>query len=118
MARAHTDDQPSLSWFCRQAEPMTKQLWTEGQTRSLSVVLCGELEEVKGQRQALLLMLNTDEQALEFSLPTLTEFGHWRPLVDTHSGQINSPETAAVLAQPSIVLQDRSLMLFYAQTKE
>ncbi|GIU09238.1 MULTISPECIES: glycogen debranching protein GlgX [unclassified Shewanella] len=118
MAIEHTDDNPSMSWFCRQAESMTKQLWTEGQTRSLSVMLCSELEELKGQRQALLLMLNTDEQALEFSFPTLSEFGHWRPLVDTYSGQINSPETAADLTQQSIVLQDRSLMLFYAQTKE
>ncbi|GIU49720.1 glycogen operon protein GlgX homolog [Shewanella sairae] len=117
------EDSPLLDWFCRQGQPMTKVAWAEGQTRSLSLILRGELEGVKGKQQALLLMLNSDEQPLEFNVPPLDAFPIWQQIIDTSSEQTNlqicSVEDASIsiTANQTLLLQDRSLMLFYAQHK-
>ncbi|MGS0696031.1 glycogen debranching protein GlgX [Shewanella sp. 0m-4] len=118
-----SDDSPQLHWFCRQAEPMSKVLWAEGQTRSLSLILSGELEGTSGKQQALLLMLNSDEQALQFTAPTLANFSPWQRLIDTHSehfsGQVclDAKSQFTLEPQQTLLLQDRSVMLFYAQSK-
>ncbi|WP_076407951.1 glycogen debranching protein GlgX [Shewanella sp. UCD-KL12] len=110
---------PGLDWFCRQGLVMTKALWSETQTRSLSVVISGELEAQKGCRQALLLMLNADEQPLNFCLPSLESLSPWQCLLHTQDTE-TAVEAGSVSAQcrTSYRLQDRSLMLFYAEFKE
>ena len=98
---------------------MTKALWSETQTRSLSLVISGELEAQKGCRQALLLMLNTDEKSLDFCLPELDNLSPWRCLLHTQDNE-SPPESVALStnSNPIYRLQDRSLMLFYAEFKE
>lgn len=110
---------PGLDWFCRQGQVMTKALWSEMQTRSLSVVVSGELEAQKGCRQALLLMINTDVQCLDFNLPELENLSPWQCLLHTQDEDlhIEAPSFGAH-SRPSYCLQDRSLMLFYAEFKE
>ncbi|EDQ01813.1 glycogen debranching protein GlgX [Shewanella benthica] len=112
-------DAPGLDWFCRQGGVMTKALWSETQTRSLSLVITGELEAQNGCRQALLLMLNTDEKSLDFCLPELDNLSPWRCLLHTQDSELN-PEYVSLSTNlnPIYHLQDRSLMLFYAEFKE
>ncbi|MCK8043547.1 glycogen debranching protein GlgX [Shewanella sp. 1CM18E] len=116
------DNSPLLDWFCRQGEPMSKVLWAEGQTRSLSLVLRGELDAIETGEQALLLMLNSDEQALEFTAPPLNGFSAWQQLIDTHAEELDAQiclndEAPTLKANQTLVLPDRSLMLFYAKSQ-
>ncbi len=112
-------DSPGLDWFCRQGLLMTKAMWSETQTRSLSVVISGELEAQRGCRQALLLMLNTDEQALDFCLPQLENLSSWQCLLHTQDSDISLDSDAiSENPPPSYRLQGHSLMLFYAEFKE
>ena len=109
-------EEPSLDWFSRHGTQMTKNLWCEPNTRSLSVVISGELEAQKGCRQALLLMLNTDEQSLDFYLPNLAKLGHWHCLLHTQDSDVAAEKSSE--NRSLYCLQARSLMLFYAEFKE
>lgn len=132
-----------LSWFCRNGEPMTKVLWSDAHTRSLSLVLTGGNPSEPSQQQALLLMLNADEQALVFTAPDIEGFESWQCLLHTQSidaesaqsmdveswqveptvqselplSAVVSASSAAHNACPTYPLKDRSLMLFSAQLK-
>ncbi|MCG9711257.1 glycogen debranching protein GlgX [Shewanella insulae] len=108
---------PGLDWFCRQGEPMTKAHWGEAQTRTLSLVISGELEAQAGCRQALLLMFNADNRPQQFTLPSLEGIVQWQCLLRTQdSPQYGESVTYQALLQgASLVLQDRSLMIYYAQ---
>ncbi|QYK02340.1 glycogen debranching protein GlgX [Shewanella psychrotolerans] len=115
------ENSPGLDWFCRQGEPMTKAHWGEAQTRTLSVVISGELEAQAGCRQALLLMLNADDQSHQFTLPNVRGIDQWQCLLTTqdeppfqHEIAHNQHRTAPT-ERSSLVLQDRSLMVYYAQ---
>ncbi|WP_198782769.1 glycogen debranching protein GlgX [Shewanella putrefaciens] len=113
-----------LDWFSRQGEQMTKSLWSESMCRSLSVVLSGDLE-LKGKQQALLLMVNADDNPLVFTPPTLAHLSPWQCLIhtqsdsqsgtplDSQSSPCAGPLDAQVLPT-RYLLQDRSLMLFHA----
>ncbi|EGM70740.1 glycogen debranching enzyme [Shewanella sp. HN-41] len=105
-----------LDWFSRQGEQMTKSLWSESMCRSLSVVLSGDLE-LKGKQQALLLMVNADDNPLAFTTPTLAHLSPWQCLIhtqlDTQPSPCAGPLDAQVLST-QYLLQDRSLMLFHA----
>ncbi|OEG72893.1 glycogen debranching enzyme GlgX [Shewanella colwelliana] len=104
---------PGLDWFCRQGQLMTKALWGEAQTRTLSLVISGELEAQAGCRQALLLMFNADELPQGFTLPRLNNIGDWQCLLHTQDTPIHAHSHLS--NGESLVLQDRSLMVFYAQ---
>ncbi|QYJ85196.1 glycogen debranching protein GlgX [Shewanella mesophila] len=114
-------DSPGLDWFCRQGEPMTKAHWSEAQTRTLSVVISGELEAQAGCRQALLLMLNADDSSHLFTLPNVDGIDHWQCLLTTQDESSFAHEVAhnkrsnAPVERSNLVLQDRSLMVYYAQ---
>ncbi|WP_394200243.1 glycogen debranching protein GlgX [Shewanella waksmanii] len=112
-----TNGAPALDWFCRQGDPMTKALWSEAHTRTLSVVISGELEAQSGCKQALLLMLNADETPLNFSLPSITGISHWDCLIHTQDfvGQGEGSFAGGIGKQQQFLLQDKSLMVFYAQ---
>ncbi|WP_037470726.1 glycogen debranching protein GlgX [Shewanella waksmanii] len=112
-----TTGSPALDWFCRQGSPMTKTLWSEAQTRTLSVVISGELEAQPQCRQALLLMLNADDESLHFTLPTISGISHWDCLIHTQDSGFDS-ETKGYFAggaAKQFLLQSKSLMVFYAQ---
>ena len=108
--------EPGLTWYSRQGEPMTKSLWSESQTRTLSVILSGETSTTavegdqsndKAKPQALLLLLNSDEQSQSFVLPKLPHFRPWQLLL--HTQQMH---TESVLDNQYLLL-GRSLMLFH-----
>ncbi|MDR6963342.1 glycogen debranching protein GlgX [Shewanella putrefaciens] len=109
-----------LDWFSRQGEQMTKSLWSESMCRSLCVVLSGDLQGCRDGveiQQALLLMVNADDNPLVFTPPTLAHLSPWQCLIHTQL-EMPSPLQAEPLdAQNSsmrYLLEDRSLMLFYA----
>jgi glycogen operon protein len=111
---------PGLDWFCRQGEAMTKALWGEAQTRTLSVVISGELEAQAGCRQALLLMLNADDQVHQFSLPAIDGIDHWQCLLTTQDTPfyhdiVHNKHRSAPSERSSLLVQDRSLMVYYAE---
>ncbi len=134
-----------LSWFCRNGEPMSKVLWSDAHTRSLSLVLTGGNQSDPTQQQALLLMLNADEQTLIFTAPVLEGFESWQCLLHTQSMDVEGFQptdakswqveptvqselplaiavsapapTAKESSSQSYQLKDRSLMLFSAQLK-
>jgi isoamylase len=108
-------DAPGLDWFCRQGLVMTKTLWSEAQTRSLTVMISGELEGKEDCRQALLLMLNADDQSLDFNLPELENLTAWQCQLHTQDSELSLESDCP---RSSYRLQDRSLMLFYAEFKE
>lgn len=112
---------------------MSKVLWSDAHTRSLSLVLTGGSASDPAQQQALLLMLNADEQALAFTTPHIEGFESWQCLLHTQSmdaegwqveptvqSELPLPvavSSAANNSCPSYQLKDRSLMLFSAQLK-
>ncbi|WP_299004363.1 glycogen debranching protein GlgX [uncultured Shewanella sp.] len=108
------DKAPGLDWYCRQGMPMTKQLWSETQTRTLSVVISGKLEGSDSQQQALLLMLNNELSALPFILPQLAGFQAWQCVLYTHDTGYEAIESKGENNEQVYQLQDRSLMLFHA----
>ncbi|UAL41888.1 glycogen debranching protein GlgX [Shewanella inventionis] len=107
-----------LAWFNRQGEAMTKSHWCEHHTRTLSVIVTGNLGHadigaVPESTEALLLMINADSQSHTFTLPQFAHLRHWHCLLHT---QASEPE---VDASQQLVLMDRSLMLFHTEfTKE
>ncbi|WP_418356906.1 MULTISPECIES: glycogen debranching protein GlgX [Shewanella] len=107
-----------LAWFNRQGEAMTKSHWCEHHTRTLSVIITGNLGHadvgaVPESTEALLLLINADSQAHEFTLPQFAHLKHWHCLLHTQES-----EPDADTSQP-VVLMDRSLMLFHTEfTKE
>ncbi|WP_298768193.1 glycogen debranching protein GlgX [uncultured Shewanella sp.] len=108
------DKTPGLDWYCREGMPMTKQLWSETQTRTLSVVISGKLEGSGSQQQALLLMLNNELSVLPFVLPELAGFQPWRCVLYTHDTGYETKEHRGGNNEQVYQLQDRSLMLFHA----
>ncbi|MGL5046046.1 MAG: glycogen debranching protein GlgX, partial [Shewanella sp.] len=97
-----------LDWFSRQGDQMTMSLWAESMCRSLSVVLSGDLEG-QGKQQALLLMVNADDNPLAFTPPTVGRMSPWQCLIHTQTEPLAIENSAT-----RYLLQDRSLMLFYA----
>ncbi|PKH57378.1 glycogen debranching enzyme GlgX [Shewanella sp. Choline-02u-19] len=143
-------DGGGLGWFCRQGEPMNKLQWGDAHTRSLSLVLCGEVaaeHSIAPEQQALLLMLNADDQSLVFNAPSIEGYSEWHCLLHTQTDDDITSSTVAmegtapfvhqVFSQPelgltnteskrdtspsaftqSYQLKERSVMLFYAQLK-
>ncbi|MGL6010817.1 MAG: glycogen debranching protein GlgX, partial [Shewanella oncorhynchi] len=108
LAESLADIGTRLDWFSRQGEQMTKSLWTESMCRSLSVVLSGDLED-QGKQQALLLMVNADDNPLAFTLPTFEHLRPWQCLIHTQTELLDVQISAT-----RYLLQDRSLMLFHA----
>lgn len=108
LAESLTDTGARLDWFSRQGEQMTKSLWTESMCRSLSVVLSGDLEG-QGKQQALLLMVNADDNPLAFTPPTFEHLSPWQCLIHTQTEPLD-----AQISTTRYLLQDRSLMLFHA----
>lgn len=105
---------PGLFWFSRQGEVMSKSLWSEGQTRTLSLMLSGDLEgkgDAPDSKQALLLMLNADEQDLQFKFPEIDGVTQWQCLLHSQDKVTESPQF--IITDP-FQLQGRSLMLFHA----
>ncbi|WP_416305977.1 glycogen debranching protein GlgX [Neptunicella sp. SCSIO 80796] len=105
---------PGLFWFSRQGEVMSKSLWSEGQTRTLALMLIGDLEgrqETPNSKQALLLTLNADDQTQTFTFPDVTGVVKWQCLLHT---QDNSTLDDNFSITQTFQLQDRSLMLFHA----
>ncbi|WP_413493128.1 glycogen debranching protein GlgX [Shewanella baltica] len=108
LAESLADTGARLDWFSRQGEQMTKSLWTESMCRSLSVVLSGDLEG-QGKQQALLLMVNADDNPLAFTPPTFEHLSPWQCLIHTQTEPLD-----AQISTTRYLLQDRSLMLFHA----
>ena len=103
-----------LAWFNRQGEVMNKSNWCEHHTRTLSVILTGNLADadigaVAESTEALLLMINVDELPHQFTLPQLPHFRHWHCLLHT---QESEPE---VDANKQVNVISRSLMLFHTE---
>jgi glycogen operon protein len=107
-----------LAWFNRQGEAMTKSHWCEHHTRTLSVIVTGNLGHadvgaVPESTEALLLLINVDDQAHTFTFPQFSHLKHWHCLLHT---QTSEPE---VDDSQQVLLMDRSLMLFHTEfTKE
>ncbi|MEN8617683.1 glycogen debranching protein GlgX [Shewanella baltica] len=108
LAESLADTGARLDWFSRQGEQMTKSLWTESMCRCLSVVLSGDLEG-QGKQQALLLMVNADDNPLAFTPPTFEHLSPWQCLIHTQTEPLD-----AQISTTRYLLQDRSLMLFHA----
>ncbi|MDB2386114.1 glycogen debranching protein GlgX [Shewanella sp.] len=116
-----THEGAGLSWFCRDGNPMSKALWRDEHARSLSLVLSGAKDASTNHSQALLLMLNADEQPLFFTPPALEGFSAWHCVLHTQSADFEHAQAAQPAdvhpVNSGYVLQDRSLMLFSAQSK-
>ncbi|MCE9685204.1 glycogen debranching protein GlgX [Shewanella sp. AS16] len=104
-------DSAGLKWYNRQGEEMTKSLWSEVHSRSLSLVLQGDLCG-DGKQQALLLMVNADDTELRFHPPRPAGLGAWRCLLHTQ----HSDDTQIHAAwDGDYLLLDRSLILFHTE---
>ncbi|MDN4503423.1 glycogen debranching protein GlgX [Alteromonadaceae bacterium BrNp21-10] len=115
---------PGLFWFNRHGELMSNAVWSEAQTRTLSVILVGDLEESQdplddsgvkapATRQALLLMLNADSESKQFVLPSLPNLTEWDCLLATDTDYVHT----AVPSLYKCTLINQSLMLFHAHFK-
>ncbi|MBC3767360.1 glycogen debranching protein GlgX [Neptunicella marina] len=104
--------EPGLFWFSRQGEVMSKSLWSESQTRTLSLMLTGFLQgDSSTEQQALLLMLNADDSPNTFCFPEVAEIRRWNCVL--HTQDMHSPDEEYSPKQ-CFELQDKSLMVFHA----
>ena len=100
-----------VTWLTPRAEPMTEAHWTDAATHALGMLLLGRRLAERDERGVpiedddLLLLVNSGEEPLEFTLPA----GGWHLLLDTAApgGGVSDPyplqsRSLALLAKKSL----------------
>jgi glycogen operon protein len=105
-----------ILWLNPSGHEMTDKNWSDGNQRSLGMILNGEgMEEYdeRGRRikdDIFLVILNAYWEGVTFTLPGVREYTEWEMLVDTHTSEV--PVDATFTANEDFILGPRSLYLF------
>ncbi len=84
--------QKDVSWIRADGGEMQVEDWTNPRTRSLGMLIRGEMPDELDERgnpltgPGLLLILNASNRAKSFVIPEVEDKGHWRELVNTSAG--------------------------------
>ncbi len=82
-------DAKDLTWFRPDGREMSGEDWSDGNRRTLGMLIHGQATDDVDERgqlvtgNTLYLFLNADEAAVEVMLPTLEEPGLWREVMNT-----------------------------------
>ena len=112
--RVHGADIEDLVWLRPDGQRMSDSDWRSGYTRSLGMLLNGELMTEWSESgellhdDVLLLMLNAHWQEVRFELSPL-EFSGWQVLLDTYQPETESEERPTPLSCYAVA--PRSLVL-------
>ena len=109
-----------IIWLTPQAEEMSQAQWDEASIRTLGMVLNGDsLEELDsgGQRlqdDTFLLLLNSNDEPVDFTLPALAGGTRWHGVLDTaregglkSQGRFQAREAYPLVARSAAVLMQR-----------
>jgi len=108
-----------ITWLTPQGEEMTEELWGRIDLGCLGLIMDGRAQPTGIHRQGcdatLLLILNAQQEPVNFKLPEVTQGTAWIELLDT-----NSPEQLSNKPfnfNQEFVVTSRSLLLFELQKK-
>jgi glycogen operon protein len=108
-------DVKDITWLDPSGQEMTDEGWNAGFVRAIGMRLAGDaIDEVdeRGERLAgdtLLVLLNADENELEFAFSSQSGDEQWELLFDTAE---SSPENTVLTEADTFVLQGRSTAVF------
>ncbi len=96
---------------------MTDDQWNQDDLKTVTIFLGGGSIEQSTRGEQItdtdvLWLINASADDTEFRLPAEQWGQQWRCVLDTATGEINSPEAATVHAGASLQLIGRSQMLF------
>ncbi|YAI82663.1 MAG: glycogen debranching protein GlgX [cyanobacterium endosymbiont of Rhopalodia sterrenbergii] len=113
----YVSDVRDVVWFNPKGEGMTEEQWEDGEVKAISIFLNGEgieTPDIRGNRiidASFLLLFNSEENILEFTLPSDLKSQSWKVVIDTT--KIHWIEQGKVYQenQLSISVEGRSLMV-------
>jgi glycogen operon protein len=111
-----------ILWINATGTEMTQQDWSDSRTRSLGMILNGEVMvefDEQGTRikdDIFLLILNAWREGVKFTLPGVKDLTHWECLIDTEKDSI--PVDEETPADTEIILAPRSLSLYRLKTMD
>lgn len=111
-----------ILWINATGTEMTQQDWSDSRTRSLGMILNGEVMvefDEQGTRikdDIFLLILNAWREGVNFTLPGVKDLTHWECLIDTEKDSI--PVDEETPADTEIILAPRSLSLYRLKTMD
>ena len=111
-------DVRDLTWINANGGEMQQEHWDDAKTKCLGMLVDGRSRRTGVSKRAedasVLVVMNSYEDAVDFTLPKLAEKGEWTLLVDTNLTTIN-PETKFSAAGVYLVT-GRSLLLFIQES--
>ena len=118
----HETSLGDILWLNPTGHEMTDENWSDGNQRSIGMILNGEgMDEYdeRGRRikdDIFLLILNGYWEGVEFTLPGVKEFTRWELQVDTNTSEL--PVDTVYLADDTFTLGPRSLYLFRLKLRQ
>lgn len=114
-----------IEWFLPEGIPMSEEHWNSTLAKSLSIFLSGdELNSFteRGEKivdDTFLVMINSDEKPVIFTMPAENWGKKWYKIIDTHLACFNPDEKeAAFTAGENIEVHGRSVALFILEKQE
>jgi isoamylase len=105
-----------ILWLNPDGQEMSDEEWQHSFARCLGVMLSGEALDERDRRgrpvrdENFLLLLNAHHEAIQFTLPTITNDTRWVLVMDTHQG-VTVQQRGPFVAGDNYTLQARSLVL-------
>lgn len=108
-----------IEWFLPEGMPMSDEHWNSTIARSLSIYLSGyglDSFTERGERiidDTFLLMINSDDKEVIFTLPDMNWGKSWYKILDTSSNFFDPDDrTNSLLHDENVVVTGRSIILF------
>ena len=107
-------DVKAITWINANGSEMDGAEWADGQAKCFGMLMDGRAQttgvRLRGEDATLLLVLNSWQDAVGFTLPEAPEGTGWKLLVDTNIPDTNEDKPFAVQANYEVTA--RSLLLF------
>ncbi|MBX9931884.1 MAG: glycogen debranching protein GlgX [Methylobacterium sp.] len=122
LTAAYDDDLgvKDVTWLRPDGEEMTTENWTQGDARSMAVLLDGRAQATgihrRGGDATLLLLYNAYHDMVSFTLPESVGGEAWTRLIDTNLS--DSQEAAHVGIGETYDVTGRSMLMFVLKPKE
>ena len=112
----HGEGTTDLAWFSPDSEEMGDQQWSEGDLKSVMIYLGGSSIEqsTRGEQVTdtnFLWLINAEGEPVVFTLPGHNWGDLWRCVLDTSTGDVDTPEAPVMAASTQVELIGHSLIL-------
>ena len=119
----HGEGTVDLQWFTADADVMNDDQWNQDDLKTVTIFLGGGSIEQSARGEQItdvdvLWLINASAADTEFRLPAEQWGQHWRCVLDTATGEINSPDSVTTDGGSSLTVVSRSLMLFVQNDAE